>query len=183
MKLDWKGIVGTVAPTIATALGGPLAGVAIKTLSSQLLGKPDATEQDVETAIAGADPQTMLKLKEIEVEFKKFITDSGIKLAQIDADDRANARAREIAVRDATPSRLAWLIVGGFMFLSAGVVVAMFAYPDNVSKVLKGEAGLFFGTLFGYLASEAKQCAAYYFGSSVGSKDKDETLATIAKMP
>ena len=29
MDFDWKSVVGTVAPTIATALGGPLAGVAV----------------------------------------------------------------------------------------------------------------------------------------------------------
>jgi hypothetical protein len=48
---------------------------------------------------------------------------------------------------------------------------------------LSGEAGLFFGTIFGYLSSEAKQASAFYFGSSEGSQAKDATIATIAKQP
>ena len=34
--IDWKKIVGSVAPVIATALGGPLAGVATKAVASIL---------------------------------------------------------------------------------------------------------------------------------------------------
>ena len=32
-------LLGEIAPTLATALGGPLAGVATKTISDALLGK------------------------------------------------------------------------------------------------------------------------------------------------
>jgi hypothetical protein len=37
--MDWKKIVGAVAPTLATALGGPLAGMAAAAVSDALLGK------------------------------------------------------------------------------------------------------------------------------------------------
>ena len=45
--MDWKSIVKVVAPTIATGLGGPLAGLATKALSEVLLGKSDGTEDEV----------------------------------------------------------------------------------------------------------------------------------------
>ena len=44
-------LLGQVAPTIATALGGPLAGMAVKTLSNVLLGHEGGTEDDVKAAI------------------------------------------------------------------------------------------------------------------------------------
>ena len=47
-------IVKTVAPTIATAMGGPLAGMAVRTLSETLLGKPDGTEAELAAAAAAA---------------------------------------------------------------------------------------------------------------------------------
>ena len=36
--MDWKSIIGVVAPTLATALGGPLAGLAVETLGKALGG-------------------------------------------------------------------------------------------------------------------------------------------------
>ena len=45
-SVDWKDVIGAVAPTIATALGGPLAGAAVKTLSNVLLGHEKGTESD-----------------------------------------------------------------------------------------------------------------------------------------
>ena len=51
---DWKKVLGGIAPTIATALGGPLAGTATKFLASSLLGKDEASESELEAAIIGA---------------------------------------------------------------------------------------------------------------------------------
>ena len=49
-------LLGQVAPSLATALGGPLAGVAVKTLSNALFGHEDATEQQISDAMASATP-------------------------------------------------------------------------------------------------------------------------------
>lgn len=180
-KFNWKSLVGTVAPTLATALGGPLAGMAVKTIATQVLGKPDASEDEVADYLAAADPQTMLKLKEVDIEFKKAMMDAGIQLEKIAADDRNSARQREIAVRDRTPAQLAWMIIGGFLIVSAAELVSLFAWGEQI-KHIPSEGWLLIGNVSGYLANEAKQAAAYYFGSSVGSKEKDATIGEIAKM-
>ena len=39
------------------------------------------------------------------------------------------------------------------------------------------------GAIIGYLSAKAEQVVSYYFGSSAGSKDKDETISAIAKAP
>lgn len=173
MKLDWKQIVSVVAPTIGTALGGPLAGVAVKTLASQLLGKPDATETDVEAAVVNADPQTLLKLKEIELEFSKTMTEAGVKFEEIAAGDRANAREREIKTGDHTPAILAYGITAGF-FLVLGYMV-VYGKPAT-----GGDALL---VMLGSLGTAWAGVCTYYYGSSAGGRRKDETIATIAKMP
>lgn len=171
MKLDWKAIIGTVAPTIATALGGPLAGVATKTLASKLLNRPDATEEEVEAAVIGADPQTLLRLKEVETEFKKHMTDAGIKLEEIEAGDRANARAREIALKDHTPAYLAYAITVGFFGTLGYMLVA--------GKPATGGDALL--VMLGSLGTAWAGVIAYYFGSSAGSRKKDEALTHVVR--
>lgn len=176
-KIDWKKIVSAVAPTLATALGGPLAGVAVKTIATQMLGKPDAAQEEVEAAIIGADPQTLLKLKEIDAEFKKTMIDAGIKLEEIAASDRASARAREVSAQDHwTPRILASVVIGGFLFCVYAVLSGF------ISDLKDPLVSTLVGTMIGYTSAKADQVVSYYFGSSASSKAKDETISTIAKM-
>jgi ABC-type enterobactin transport system permease subunit len=176
-KLDWKKIVGTVAPTLATALGGPLAGIAVKTIATQLLGNADASEDEVETAILSAQPQTLLQLKQIELEFKKVITDAGIKLEEISSADRNSARQREIEAKDSwTPRVLAAVVVGGFLYC----VYAVFS--GYITDLKDPMIATLVGTMIGYTSAKADQIVSYYFGSSASSKAKDDTISTIAKM-
>lgn len=171
MKLDWKAIVGTVAPTLATALGGPLAGVAVKSIAGKLLDRPDATEEDVEQAILGADPQTLVRLKEIDADFKKSMTDAGVKLEQIAADDRANARAREIQVKDHTPAILAYVVTIGFFGTLAFMLI-------NGKPATGGDALL---VMLGSLGTAWAAIIAYFFGSSAGSRKKDEAISQMVR--
>lgn len=176
-KVDWKKVVGAVAPTIATALGGPLAGVAIKTLATQFLGKPDATEDEVAQAVASADPQTLLRLKEIDAEFKKAMLDAGVKLEEIAAADRNSARQREIQTHDVwTPRFIAATVIGGFLFCVWAV------FSGHIEGLKDPLVIGTIGTLIGYTSAKADQVVSYYFGSSASSKAKDETISTIAKM-
>ncbi len=176
-KFDWKKVVGTVAPSLATALGGPLAGVAVRTIATQLLGDEKANEQQVEEAIAAASPQTLIRLREIDAEFKKTMSDAGIQLEKIAADDRANARQREVGAHDSwTPRVLAAVVVGGFLW-------CVYAVLSGYIKELKDPMiATLVGTMIGYTSAKADQVISYYFGSSASSKAKDETISTIAKM-
>ena len=171
MKLDWKAIVGTVAPTLATALGGPLAGVAVKTIAGKLLDRPEATAEEVERAVLGADPQTLVRLKEIDAEFKKSMTDAGVKLEQIAADDRANARAREIQVKDHTPAILAYVVTVGFFGTLAFMLI-------NGKPATGGDALL---VMLGSLGTAWAAIIAYFFGSSAGSRKKDEAISQMVR--
>lgn len=176
-KLNWKDVVAAVAPTLATALGGPLAGVAVKALASKLLNKPEATEEEVETAILGADPATLVRLKEIETEFRKELLAAGIKLEELAVADRSNARAREVSTNDPwTPRVLATVVVGGFL------TTVYYVLSGRVTSLQDPLVATLVGTLIGYTSAKADQVVSYYFGSSASSKSKDETLAHIAKM-
>jgi hypothetical protein len=50
-------ILGAVAPTLATAMGGPLGGMAIKLVADKL-GLPESTMEAVEAAVSNATPRS-----------------------------------------------------------------------------------------------------------------------------
>ncbi len=167
MKIDWKQILGTVAPVLATAAGGPLAGVATKASAAMLLGKADAPPDQVEAAVIGASPETLLKLRELDQQFEKDMQAAGIKLEELAANDRANARAREIAVKDHMPAILAIGVTLGFFLVLGWMLVN--GKPATGGDALLGMLGSL-GTAFAAIIS-------YYYGSSAGSKLKTEALA------
>ena len=62
MKFDViKGILGEIAPTIGTALGGPVGGAAASMLAD-VLGC-DPTPQKIEKALAQATPEQLAEIK------------------------------------------------------------------------------------------------------------------------
>jgi hypothetical protein len=70
------GILKGVAPTLATALGGPAAGAAVAWLSARL-GVPI---EKVQETVAGMTPDQLIKMKELDYEFQKFVKENDIKL-------------------------------------------------------------------------------------------------------
>lgn len=168
--MDWKAIIGTVAPGIATALGGPLAGVAVRTLSQVLLGTADGSPEAVEKAVLAADPAALLQLKQAELQFQKDMRSLDVDLERIAADDRDSARRREAAVKDWTPRVLAFVIVGGFL---ATVFCVLAGVVDGLKDPL---TATLVGTLIGYVSAKADQVCSYFFGSTAGSQAKTDAM-------
>lgn len=163
---DWKDIVGTVAPTIATALGGPLAGLAVGAIG-KIFGIDSATQEQVAQAIAGASPDDLLKLKQAEIEFQKRMAELEVDLVRISAADRDSARQRQIQIKDTTLPILAMSVTGGFF----GVL--MFMMVQEVPTTSKDVLNIMLGSL----GTAWIQVMSYYFGSSQGSAKKDVLLA------
>ena len=67
MKELLKGVLGAVAPTIGTALGGPMGGMAMN-MVSQALGCKN-TPKDVEKAVQNATPEQLVELKKLDNDF------------------------------------------------------------------------------------------------------------------
>jgi len=159
--MNWRNIVGTVAPWLGTALGGPLGGMAGKVIGEVLLpDHPDSTEEQIEQAVMKASPADLQKLKEADQKFKIEMKKLGLDEKRLAADDRANARSREIQVGGWSNPLMAGVVIFGF-FGTVG-----YALAGGLS--LGGEAGALIGTLIGYVSAKADQVVSYYFGSSAG---------------
>jgi len=167
--MDWKKILSSVAPTLATAFGGPLAGMATKAIAGKLLGNENATQLDVEQALLGATPGDLAKLKEIDAGFKVEMEKIGVDLAKIAADDRADARRREVQTKDNAPKILATVIVTGFF--ATLYTIAFVDLPPGAEQPVS--------ILLGALTAMLTQVGNYYFGSSAGSAKKTELMGKM----
>ena len=160
-----------IAPTIATALGGPLAGLATKTLSNVLFGHEEGDAETIGAALQNATPDQLANVKKIDADFKIRMKELEIDLERISANDRDSARRREMEVKDNMPKVLAFTVTIGFF----GCLFWMFVYgvPKNGNEALL--------LMLGALQTAFTGMIAYYFGSSSGSRAKDDLLAKGGK--
>ena len=164
-------LLGQVAPTIATALGGPLAGVAVKTLSSALFGHEDGTEEQVSAAMANATPEQLAAIKKIDADFKVQMKSLDIDLERIASGDRDSARQMQRETKDWVPKVLAIVITLGFF----GILIWMLlnGMPQTGTEALL--------MMLGALGTAWTGVVNFYYGSSAGSKAKNDLLASKDK--
>ena len=159
-------LLGSVAPSIATALGGPLAGMATKALSLALLGNEDGSEDDLQTALRAASPEQLATVKKIDADFRVHMKSLDIDLEALAVDDRKSARAMQTESKDWIPRALAISVTLGYFGIIAYVLVS--GLPLNGSEVLL--------MLLGTLSAGWTGVMAFYFGSSSGSQKKDAMI-------
>ena len=160
-------LLGQLAPSIATALGGPLAGMAVKALSSGLLGHDAGTEEEVSNALAAATPDQLAAIKKIDADFASRMKELDIDLQKIFADDRDSARKMQIANKDWVPKALAIVTTVGFFAILDWLLVN--GMPKTGSEALLMMLGSL-GTAWGGIIN-------FYYGSSAGSEAKNQILA------
>jgi len=164
---DWKSLVGTIAPMLGTALGGPMGGMAAKVLSNTLLGKDDASESEISLALQNASPETLLKIKEADNAFAIEMERLGVDLVKIAAESQDSARKMQIANKALIVPVLAGLTVAGFFGTMAWVLTGHVSLESTI-----------LGFVLGQISAKTEQVYNFYFGSSAGSKEKTAHLAT-----
>ncbi len=162
--MDWKALVRSVAPTIGAALGGPMGGVAAKFLAEKFLGKPDASEAEIADFVATASPDQLAKLRQLDYEFKLAMRKLGVDVFRLEVEDRKSAR--EMFKTNIWPH----------IILSASFMVAYFVL---LYGLMKGDLQIIEANrevalmLLGLLTREVPTIMQFWFGSSMGSKEKD----------
>ena len=108
-------MLASVAPTIALALGGPVAGLATTALSQALTGKPDTTSDQIGLMLSKPTADQFAKIKEAEQAFAQKMKELDIDVIRLAVSDIASARQREMTTGDhVTPRILAFLVSIGF---------------------------------------------------------------------
>ena len=169
--MDWKKVVGQVAPTLATALGGPLAGTAIGFLSKEFLGTENAPQEDIEKAILSASPESLAKLKEIDAKFKRDMKALDVDLERIAVDDRKSAR--ELAKDNMWPQiTLSVIYTLGYF----GILVFMMANAMGEGVTLDPASSAILNVLFGVLSAGLPMILRFWFGGSPQDKENMERV-------
>ena len=159
-------LIGSVAPTIATALGGPVAGLAVKAISGALFGHDSATEDDIRTVLANPTGDQLAALKKIDADFAVQMKALDIDLERIAAGDRASARDMQKETKDWIPRALAVSVTVGFFAILLYMLIYGLPTTGNEALLL----------LLGALQTAWGGIIAFYFGSSSGSQKKDQMI-------
>lgn len=145
------GILRGLAPAVATAVGGPLGGLAVTALASKFGVADDVAA--VAKAIAG-DPDAASKLAEIDL--RQF---------QAESEDRNSARQREATI--ATSTNAPWyskivtpaLALGMFTLWGAvNLLLLQQSIPDGMREIVI--------RMLGSLDAANMLILSYYFGNS-----------------
>lgn len=168
--MDFLNIVRTVAPWIATAMTGPLGGLAVEA-AANALGIGDKTTDALKAAIGGATPEQMLALKQADQEFALQMQQLGYKqiadLEAIAAGDRKSAREMQVAAPSTMPAVLTVGTGAGFFI----TLWALFFYPippENRDIIVY---------MCGQLAAAFAACLAFWVGTTRQSENKTNMLA------
>jgi hypothetical protein len=142
---DLLGLLKGIAPTLATAVAGPLGGMAVSALASKF-GVSDSVES-VAKAIAG-DPQAAQKIAEMELEYAKLAAEA-MKNEDNNVSTRwsADMSSDSWLSKNIRPMSLVAIFIGYFLF----AMMSAFGLNANEAYVtLLGQWGmLIMGAYFG----------------------------------
>lgn len=184
MEFDWKAIVRTVAPTIASAFGTPLAGMGLTAILNAILPpdtpKPVDPESYLAQALQSATPELMLKIKEAENKFVVDMKTLNIELEKLPNADRASARDLKAKIMqygkwDYEPV-LALFVCCAFGYAEYWV----FAYADSVHSMEPNQAVLI-GRVLGIVDASFMTLLYFRWGNSRASEQKNETISNMAQ--
>ena len=159
--MDW---LKQIAPTIATAMGGPLAGMAVSAISKAIGVDPEKVGDLISSNKLTADQIAQVKIAEIELQ--KQAQELGLNFEKLEVEDRKSARSMQAATRSIVPPLLAAIITIGF-FGSLGMM--LFGKVDGSNPTIL--------MMLGSLSTAWTGIIAYYFGSSAGSQAKTDLLS------
>lgn len=162
-------VLKAIAPTIATVLGGPLAGMAVSVIGD-VMGVSDPTQEKIAemfnsgkmtgdqiAQLRMAEQQLVAKLKELDID-----------LERIHAGDRDSARKMQAATQSRVPGALAIAVTLGFFGILFGMMTGELRASGDTEALLimLGALGAAFGAVINF-----------YYGSSSGSQQKTALLA------
>ena len=154
--------IESIAPTIASCLGGPLAGLAVEAVSKAIGVDPNAVQDTINSGKLTADQ--IASIQSAEIALKSKAQEMNLDFEQLAVQDRKSARDMQTTTKSFIPPLLALIITLGFF----GILVGMMT-----GKVTSSDALML---LLGSLGTAWTGVISFYFGSSASSQNKDALL-------
>ena len=147
-----KSVIGAVAPTLGTALGGPLGGTAAKAISA-VLGC-DSDPKSLEKAIQQATPEQLTEIKKAELDFETRLAELDVDIFALETADIQDAR--KSFAGDWTPRVFGLFSLVGFL----GYIFLVTVQPPDANS------DTIVSLVLGYLGGLVSGISSFYFGAS-----------------
>ena len=151
-----------LAPTIASCLGGPLAGMAVEAISKAIGVDPSDVQDTINSGKLTAEQ--IASIQQAEIALKAKAQEMNLDFEQLAVQDRKSARNMQTTTKSFIPPLLALIITLGFF----GILVGMMT-----GKVTSSDALML---LLGSLGTAWTGVISFYFGSSASSQAKDQLI-------
>ena len=165
--MDW---LKAIAPTLATASGGPFGTMAYGLAATALGVSPEEAQKTIESGKLTSEQ--IASVQQAEIAIKARAQELGLDFAKLGNEDRKSARDMQMSTQSNIPPALAIMIVVAWAtvqgFLLTNVIDA--SMRELIARVL--------GTLDGALML----VLSFYFGSSSGSQAKDTMIHNSTPM-
>jgi hypothetical protein len=162
-----KSFLSGIAPTIASALLGPLGGVAVAGLT-KVLGIDGGTVADVTKAISDGrvTPEQVAEIRKLELQYQADEKERGFRYSELEFKDRDSARQMQMTTNSSTPTVLTYMVTVGFF-----AILGLMLYDETVvnSPPLL--------IMLGSLGTAWTGCISYWFGTTSSSIAKTSLLA------
>jgi hypothetical protein len=153
-------LLGNIAPALATAVAGPAGGLVVSAIASKL-GVKDTVDEVAKAIVK--DPEAALKLAQIDLET--------LKTQHANTADARDMQKVALQQSDIFSKRFTMYLTM-FWSLAAVVYIGFITFsviPDKNIRFADTILGFILGTVVATLLN-------FWFGSSIGSKDKAEVL-------
>lgn len=157
--MEW---LKSIAPTVATALGGPLAGMAVSAVAKAIGCEPDEVQGIISSNKLTAEQVASIQLAELEL--KKQAQSMNLDFAKLITEDKKSARDMQIATKSWIPPVMALGVTCGFFGILFGLMYGQIQHAPQIDIML------------GSLGTAWTGIISFYFGSSAGSQAKTELL-------
>lgn len=165
--MDWTSILKTLAPTLASAVLGPLGGAAVAAIGSAI-GIDSPTQEKIAKVITGGQltPEAIERIRTLELQYQNEEKERGFKYSELEFKSVEGARQMQIATHSRMPAVLTILVTIGFFGILGALLYAPELKTNEIVMVMVGQ-----------LSAVWAGCVTFYTGTTFNSASKNAIIA------
>jgi hypothetical protein len=154
-----------IAPTLASAILGPLGGVAVSALG-KIFGIDGATTAEVAKVFQDGKltPEQLSAIKALEMKYQAEEKERGFRYAELEYKSTVDARDMQKVTKSYFPATLSTFVTVGFF----SILITMLVWDYKPTEPLL--------VMLGALGAAFAAVVNFWLGSSAGSQRKSELL-------